>query len=254
MEIAMKRFVTFFAFILCSAILAVPAAFAGELNLSVAASLKETMNELADTFARKHRNVKILKNYGPSGALAKQIESGAPADLFISANLEWMDYLKKRRLVEPSTIGNFAYNTLVFAGTTTRKIAGMKDLAKLQRIAIGSPRSVPAGDYAMEAFKNSGVEKELAGKLVMAKDVREAMKYAELGEVDGAFVYRTDALLLSRQAKILFTVPEGLHERVTFPVALTVTGANKAEAQEFLRFLHSAEAKEVLARYGFPMK
>jgi molybdate transport system substrate-binding protein len=250
----MKRFVTSLALTLCITLFAVSAAFAGELNLSVAASLKETMNELADAFVRKHPGVKILKNYGSSGALAKQIESGAPADLFISANQEWMEYLKERRLVEPSTIGTFAYNTLVFAGTITRKIAGMKDLAKLQRIAIGSPRSVPAGDYAMEAFRKAGVEKELSGKLVIAKDVREAMKYAELGEVDGAFVYRTDALLLGKQAKILFTVPEGLHERVTYPMALTVTGAKKAEAQEFLRFLHSVEAKDVLARYGFPMK
>ena len=165
-----------------------------------------------------------------------------------------MDYLKERRLAEPSTIDNFAFNTLVFAGTTSRKIAGMKDLAKLQRIAIGSPKSVPAGDYAMEAFRKSGVEKELAGKLVMAKDVREAMKYAELGEVDGAFVYRTDALLLGKQVKILFTVPDGLHDRVTYPMALTVAGAKKTDAQEFLRFLHSAEAKGVLARHGFPVK
>jgi molybdate transport system substrate-binding protein len=250
----MKRFVTSFALILCVTLFAVSAAFAGELNLSVAASLKETMNELADAFAKKHPDLKILKNYGSSGALAKQIESGAPADLFISANVEWMDYLKERRLVEPSTIGIFAYNTLVFAGTTTRKIAGMKDLVKLQRIAIGSPKSVPAGEYAMEAFRKSGVEKELSGKLVMGKDVREAIKYAELGEVDGAFVYRTDALLLSKQAKILFTVPEGLHERVTYPMALSLAGAKKAEAQEFLRFLQSAEAKAVLARYGFLMK
>jgi molybdate transport system substrate-binding protein len=212
------------------------------------------MNELADAFAKNHPDLKILKNYGASGALAKQIESGAPADLFISANVEWLDYLKERKLVEPSTIGIFAYNTFVFAGTTTQKIAGMKDLVKLRRIAIGSPKSVPAGEYAMEAFRKSGVEKELSGKLVMGKDVREAIKYAELGEVDGAFVYRTDALLLSKQAKILFTVPEGLHERVTYPMALTVAGANKAEAQEFLRFLQSAEAKAVLARYGFPMK
>jgi molybdate transport system substrate-binding protein len=250
----MKRFVTSFTLILCVTFFALSAAFAGELNLSVAASLKETMNELADAFAKNHPDLKIRKNYGASGVLAKQIESGAPADLFISANVEWLDYLKERKLVEPSTIGIFAYNTLVFAGTTTQKIAGMKDLVKLRRIAIGSPKSVPAGEYAMEAFRKSGVEKELSGKLVMGKDVREAIKYAELGEVDGAFVYRTDALLLSKQAKILFTVPEGLHERVTCPMALTVAGANKAEAQEVLRFLQSAEAKAVLARYGFPIK
>lgn len=235
-------------------ILTALAALAGELNLSVAASLREPVNKLADTFIMKHPDVKILRNYGASGALAKQIESGAPADLFISANTEWMDYLKERRLVEPSTIGAFAYNTLVFAGAPTRKISGMKDLVKLDKIAIGSPRSVPAGDYAMEAFRKSGVERELGGKLVMAKDVREAMKYAELGEVDGAFVYRTDALLLGKRTKILFTVPEELHERVTCPMALTAGGARKRDAGEFLRFLQSSEAKNILARYGFLVK
>jgi molybdate transport system substrate-binding protein len=253
-QISMNRFVTSLALTLCITLLAVSTAFAGDLNLSVAASLKETMNELADAFARTHPEVKILKNYGASGALAKQIESGVPADLFISANVEWMDYLKERRLVEPATIGTFAHNTLVFAGTTTQKVAGLKDLVKLQRVAIGSPKSVPAGEYAMEAFRKSGMERELSDRLVMAKDVREAMKYAELGEVDGAFVYRTDALLLGRQAKILFSVPEGLHDRVTYPVALTVTGAKKGEAREFLRFLQSAEAKKLLARQGFPLK
>lgn len=229
-------------------------ALAGELNLSVAASLRETINELSDVFEKKYPGVKILRNFGASGALAKQIEQGAPADLFISANTEWVVYLKDRKLVEPATIGTFAYNALVFAGTTKLPVSGMKDLAKLRQIAIGSPRSVPAGEYAMESFKAAGIDKELAGKLVMAKDVREAMKYAELGEVDGALVYRTDALLLGKQAKILFTVPEGLHDRVTYPLALTVAGTKKRDAVEFLRFLKSAEARKVLEKYGFTVK
>lgn len=250
----MDRIVTRFFLSLAITLIAASVALAGELNLSAAASLKEAINELAAAFAKKHPDVKILKNYGGSGALAKQIEQGAPADLFISANVEWMDYLKERRLVDTATIGTFACNSLVFAGTSTQKITGMKDLVKLQRIAIGSPRSVPAGEYAMEAMKKSGVERELAGRIVMAKDVREAMKYAELGEVDGAFVYKTDGLLLGKRARILFSVPEGLHDRVTYPMALTVAGAGKAEAKAFLRFLQSAEAKNVLARYGFSVK
>lgn len=250
----MPRFAKHLVLSLCLIILAVSTAFAGEINLSAAASLREALNEIADAFTQKHPGVRVLRNYGASGALAKQIENGAPADIFISANTEWMDYLRERRLVEPSTIDTFARNALVFAGTTTQKISGMKDLAKLRKIAIGSPRSVPAGDYAMEAFRKSGVEREIAGRLVMARDVRDAMKYAELGEVDGAFVYRTDALILGRRARIIFTVPAGLHDRVSCPMALTTGGAGKAEAREFLRFLQSPEAKNVLARYGFLMK
>jgi molybdate transport system substrate-binding protein len=224
-------------------------ALAGEVHASVAASLKEVINELSDSFARKHPGVRIVKNYGASGALAKQIESGAPADLFISANVEWVDYLKNRKLLENGSIGNFTYNTLVFAGAPG-KAASLQDLHKLNRIAIGSPKSVPAGEYAMTALKRAGLDRELEKKLVMARDVRDCLMYAERGEVDGAFVYRTDALQ-AKQSRILFTVPQELYPRVIYPIALTATGAKNRDAAAFLSFLHGGEAKAVLAKYGF---
>ncbi|HIJ88483.1 MAG TPA: molybdate ABC transporter substrate-binding protein [Desulfuromonadales bacterium] len=225
---------------------------AGEINLSVAASLKEATNELADSFAKSHSGVKFLKNYGASGALAKQIESGAPSDIFITANLEWMEYAKNRKLIDSATIGTFAYNTLVFAGTPG-KATSMQDLIKLERIAIGSPKSVPAGEYATEAFKKAGIDKQLEKKLVMAKDVRECLMYAERGEVDGAFVYRTDALL-AKQTRILFMVPQELYPRVTYPMALTVAGAKNRDAAAFFSYLRSDEAKTVLTKYGFAVR
>jgi len=225
---------------------------AAEINLSAAASLKEVINELSDSFAKKNPSVKFLKNYGASGQLAKQIESGAPADIFISANLEWMDYLKKKNLADLASIGTFAYNTLVFAGAPG-KAASMKDLAKLERIAIGSPKSVPAGEYATEAFRKAGLDKQLEKKLVMARDVRECLMYAERGEVDGAFVYRTDALQ-ARQVKILFTVPQELYSRVVYPMSLTVAGAKNRDAALFFAYLHGSEAKAVLAQYGFAVR
>ena len=229
------------------------AAVAGEVSLSIAASLKDVVNELSDSFASKHPGVKFLKNYGASGSLAKQIENGAPADIFISANPEWMDYLKSRKLVDTSRIGIFTYNTLVFAGSKEKKVATMQDLLKLEKIAIGSPKSVPAGEYAAEAFKKAGIDKQLAKKLVMARDVRECLMYAERGEVDGAFVYRTDALQ-ARQAKILFTVPQNLYPRVIYPMALTMAGTKNKEAEAFFRYLESGDAKAVLGKYGFPLK
>ena len=225
---------------------------AGEINLSVAASLKEVTNELSDNFARSHSGAKFLKNYGASGALAKQIESGAPSDIFITANLEWMEYAKTRKLVDSASIGTFTYNTLVFAGAPG-KASSMQDLIKLERIAIGSPKSVPAGEYATEAFKKAGIDKQLAKKLVMAKDVRECLMYAERGEVDGAFVYKTDALL-AKQAKILFAVPQELYPQVTYPMALTVAGAKNSDAAAFFAYLHSDEAKKVLTKYGFAVR
>jgi molybdate transport system substrate-binding protein len=222
---------------------------AADISLSVAASLKEVINELSDNFAKKNPGVKFVKNYGASGALVKQIENGAPADIFISANLEWMDYLKKKNLADVASIGTFAYNTLVFAGSPG-KASSMRDLIKLERIAIGSPKSVPAGEYATEAFKKADIDKQLEKKLVMAKDVRECLMYAERGEVDGSFVYRTDALQ-AKQAKILFTVPQDLYPRVIYPMSLTVSGAKNRDAVVFFGYLHSEDARSILTKYGF---
>ncbi|NTW64119.1 MAG: molybdate ABC transporter substrate-binding protein [Chlorobiaceae bacterium] len=228
-------------------------AMAGELNLSVAASLKEVINELSASYTKKNPGTTFVKNFGPSGTLAGQIENGAPADLFIAANNQWMDYLKEKKLVDGANAKMLAYNSLVFAGTTTKKVASMNDLLKLDKIAIGSPKSVPAGEYAMTAFKNAGIDNQLAGKLVMAKDVRECLMYAELGEVDGGFVYRTDALL-AQKAKLLFVVPQKLYPRVTYPMALTAKAAQNKEAKAFYLFLQGAEAKSVLRKYGFVLK
>jgi molybdate transport system substrate-binding protein len=229
--------------------LATPA-LAGDVSLSVAASLKEVINELADSFARKSPGVRFLKNYGASGALAKQIENGAPADIFISANTEWMDYLRERRLMDADSIGIFAYNTLVFAGSGDKKAASLQEIIRLDKIAIGSPKSVPAGEYAAEALRKAGIDRQLAKKLIMARDVRECLMYAERGEVDGAFVYRTDALQ-SKRARILFTVPQELYPRVTYPMGMTASGARKSDAQAFYRFLQSGEARAILVKYGF---
>jgi molybdate transport system substrate-binding protein len=160
-----------------------------------------------------------------------------------------MDYLKNKKLVDTASIATFTYNTLVFAGTPGRA-SSMQDLCKLERIAIGSPRSVPAGEYATEAIKKAGLDKKLEKKLVMARDVRECLMYAERGEVDGAFVYKTDALQ-AKQAKILFTVPQELYLRVTYPMSLTVTGAKNKDAAAFFAYMHSEAAKSVLAKYGF---
>ncbi len=226
---------------------------AGELNLSVAASLKEVINELTASYTAKHPSTIFLKNFGASGALAGQIENGAPADLFISANNQWMDYLKEKKVVDTNSEKNFAYNALVFIGTTSNNVSSMNDLPKMNKIAIGSPKSVPAGEYAMSAITKAGIEQKLSGKLVMAKDVRECLMYAELGEVDGAFVYKTDALQ-AQKAKLLLTVPQKLYSRVSYPMAMTVRAAQNAEAKAFFAYLQGKEAKSVLGKYGFILK
>jgi molybdate transport system substrate-binding protein len=228
-------------------------AFAGDINLSVAASLKDVINELSDVFSRQNAHITFLKNYGGSGAIAKQIENGAPADIFISANIQWMDYLQNKKLMSTPSIQIFSYNTLVFIGPAEKMVSTLQDLPRLEKIAIGSPKSVPAGEYALEALRKAGLEKQLEKKLVLAKDVRECLMYAEQGEVDGAFVYKTDALQ-ARQAQILFTVPENLYPRVTYPMGLTLMGAKNKDAEAFYRYLQSGHAQAILAKYGFGQK
>lgn len=247
-KITIKLLLCVFCFVLLAG-----SAIAADLNLSVAASLKDAVTELSDGFAKKNPGVAFQKNFGASGALAKQIENGAPCDVYFSANVDWMDYLKEKKLIDASNVAIMAYNELVFVGKPELKTASLQDVVKLEKIAIGSPKSVPAGDYAVKAFKKTGIDKQLEGKLVMAKDVRECLMYADRGEVTGAFVYKTDALL-ARNVKILFTVPQDLYPRVTYPVAVTVTGSKKAEAAAFYKFLQSTEAKKILAKYGFAVK
>ena len=245
----MKRVIKVITTFVTLIVLATPV-LAGEVHLSIAASMKDVMNELADGYARTHPAVKFIRNYGGSGALAKQIEQGAPADLFVSANPEWMTYLSQRNLMAAGEIATLAYNTLVVAGPAGTKVATMRDLVKLDRIAIGSPKSVPAGEYAMAAITKSGIEAQLAKKLVMARDVRDCLMYAERGEVDGAFVYQTDALL-AKDTEILLVVPGDLYDRVSYPMAITISGAAKPEAQAFYRYLASPEAQAILKKFGF---
>ena len=240
--------------LLCFALLIMASpVMAGELNLSVAASLKEVINELCASFSAKHPGALFVKNFGGSGTLAGQIENGAPADLFIAANTEWMDHLNSKKLIAGPSIKTFAYNSLVFTGATSKKVTSMKDILSLDKIAIGSPKSVPAGEYAMAAMTKAGIAGKLSGKLVMAKDVRECLMYAELGEVDGGFVYRTDALL-AKKAKILFVVPQNLYPRVVYPMAVTAKAAQNEEAKAFLAYLQGDEAGAVLSKFGFLLK
>ena len=225
---------------------------AEEIRISVPASMTDAMKELSAQFAASGKHAVVTPNYGPSGTLAKQIVEGAPADLFISANQKWMDYLRDEKRIDPASEKILAANTLVFVGMKNPAKTKMADLVGLKQIAIGSPKSVPAGEYAAQAMEKAGIYKQLedAQKLVMAKDVRQALTYADRGETDGAFVYKTDALMAT-QAVILFETPQDLYAPVTYPIALTVDGAKNAEAKAFYAFLTGPEGVKVFLKYGF---
>ena len=228
------------------------AAHAETVYLSAAASMTDAVRDIMARFSTLNPQVKLLANFASSGSLAKQIEQGAPVDIYISANPRWVRYLEEKQLVEPGNIHIFAHNTLVFIAAGAQDDLNIAGLRKLQRIALGTPQNVPAGQYAKQAMKNAGVYEPLEKnrKLIMAKDVRQALLYADRGEADGAFVYKTDAILATK-AKIIFTVPSNLHDRISYPVALTEHGANKERARAFYEFMGSPEVAAILGKYGF---
>ena len=222
-----------------------------EIRVSAAASLGDALRELSAAFTRLHPGTTILPNLGASGMLAKQIAQGAPSDIFISANREWIDYLNKEGQVTTLPV-LLAANQLVFVGKANPALASLAALAQAKRIAIGNPQSVPAGLYAEQAMRGAGIYEQLSreGRLVLTKDVRQALLYADQGEVDGAFVYRTDALQASA-SKQLFTVPANLHEAIVYPAALIKNGENNPAARSFLEYLTSPAGQAILGGFGF---
>lgn len=237
---------------ICCQICMLASAQAQTINLSVAASMTDAFNAIIAGFTVQHPDAEFQANFASSGSLAKQIEQGAPADLYVSANAKWMKYLLEKQLIEAGSERVFAYNKLVFVGEKKATDLSLESLVTLERIALGSPQSVPAGQYARQALEKAGIYATLEQdkKLIMAKDVRQALIYADRGEVDGAFVYKTDALLATK-AEILFVVPDNLYDRVAYPMALTVTGAKKGLVQSFYAYLSSPQTIAILTKYGF---
>lgn len=236
---------------LCLLFVALPA-FAGEIRLAVAASMTDVVNALCSDYALSHPQTRFVRNYASSGTLAKQIAAGAPADLFVSANPKWMDFLKDKGLIEATGIRTIAHNKVVVIGRPCSKIRVLSDLTSLPRIAMGSPASVPAGKYAEQALIAADLYQGMKDnrKLILTKDVRQALMYAERGEVNAAFVYRTDALL-AKHAITLLEVPQELYPSVSYPAGLTNMGTTNDEARGFMHYLGSSEAAAIFSKYGF---
>nr|WP_321467687.1 molybdate ABC transporter substrate-binding protein [uncultured Desulfobulbus sp.] len=249
----MKKLHLLWTIIASGLLLAVSTAHAAdEIRLSVAASMTNVTKDIIGQYTAAGHKVSIVPNFGPSGGLAKQINQGAPADIYVSANQKWMTFLRDEKKIDPATETVLAKNSLVFVGMKNPAVTKMEDIVGLKQIAIGSPKSVPAGDYAVQAMEKAGIYKEMqdGNKLAMAKDVRQALTYADRGETGGAFVYKTDALLAT-QAVILFEVPQELYKPVTYPIALTVNGAANKEAKAFYDYLLGPEAAKLFVKYGF---
>lgn len=224
---------------------------AEEIRVSAAASMTDGVRQLAQQFQGQHKKITISTNFASSGSLAKQIAHGAPADIYISANPKWMAYLRDQQAIVPESETILATNSLIFMGRATSQLRSLSDLPQASRIALASPRSSPAGQYAAQAMTGAGVYSQLqqAAKLVISKDVRQALLYAERGEVDGAFVYGSDARLAQRSI-ILFTIAPESHEPILYPMALTSSGQQKEAAQAFYTFILSPAGQAILQQHG----
>ncbi|MHB1651820.1 MAG: molybdate ABC transporter substrate-binding protein [Desulfitobacteriaceae bacterium] len=224
-----------------------------EIFIPAAVSLQAALTELEKSYVGKHPDVKLTFTFGASGTLQKQIEQGAPADLFISAGKSQMDALGKKNLLETGTRVDLLSNELVLiTGKDNNNIGSMQDLTKPQvkRIAIGSPDSVPAGKYAQDSLKALTLWDTLQPKFVFANDVAQVLNYVETGNAEAGLVYRSDAKL-SDKVKVAYAVPDTAHTLIVYPAAVLTNSKNKDIAGNFLKYLESSEAQQVFARYGF---
>ena len=243
---------------LFAAIAGAPQPLAAQQSITVfaAASLKNALDDSNAAFS-KATGVKVVASYEASSALAKQIEAGAPADVFISADLRWMDYAAEHKLIKPDTRVNLLGNRLVLIAPADSKLDKVAigngfDIAKLAgdgRIAVADVKAVPAGLYAKAALESLGAWAAAEPKLAMAENVRATLAFVARGETPIGIVYETDAKI-EPKVKIVGVFPDNSYPPVTYPVAETSASKNAAAAR-YLSFLRAPAAKAIFEKYGF---
>jgi molybdate transport system substrate-binding protein len=241
--------------ILCGAAQSPALAQDKSLTVFAAASMKNALDDVDTAFTAK-TGVKIAASYAASSTLAKQIEQGAPADIFLSADTDWMDYATGKKDVNESTRVNLLGNSIVLiapkdSGINNVTIGQGFDLAKLAgdgKIATGDVKAVPVGKYAKAALEKLGAWQAAEPKFAMADSVRAALTLVARGEAALGIVYSTDAKV-EPGVKIVGTFPADSHPAIIYPVAATTTA--KPEAADYLAFLRSSAAKAVFEKYGF---
>jgi molybdate transport system substrate-binding protein len=230
-------------------------AHARELMLSVAISMKEAVEELGRRFGEARPGVVLRYNVGSSGALQKQIEAGAPVDLFVAAGQRQMDELERKGLILAATRRTFAGNLLsvVKPADSRLDLAEPQDLLdpRVTRLVVGNPNTVPAGQYAEESLRTLGLWERLQGKLVLAENVRQALQYVARGEVDAGFVYTTDAASGGGRVREAFRPAPDTYRPITYPVAVVTDTRQPELSRAFVDLLLSAEGQAVLTRLGF---
>jgi len=227
---------------------------AGQLTISAAASLTDALTEIQQSYEEQNENITIYLNFGGSGTLQRQIEQGAPADLFLSASPRNMQALVDQQLIDTERERTLLTNELVVIVPQDDESAWENIDAlmreEIRHVAIGIPESVPAGHYAKEALVHADLWDDLSAKMVQAQDVRQVLQYVETGNADAGFVYRTDART-SQQVKVAFTVDANTYTPVEYPVGILKSAANRQEAEDFYSYLQTEQALDVFEKYGF---
>lgn len=223
-----------------------------KLMIGVAASMKSAMDEILEQYQNQNPNIDIQITYGSSGTLEQQIRQGAPIDVFLSASLENMDSLSKDQLIIDNTRVELLRNQLVLVESSMikLKLRGFEDLPKASQIALGDPKSVPAGKYAREVLEYLELWEEVEDLAVYGKDVTEVLTWVASGNVDAGMVYSTEASL-SDQIRVVAMAPEGSHSKIIYPVAIVKGTKSEKPGQEFIKYLTSEEAQQIFLKYGF---
>lgn len=221
--------------------------------ISVAASLKEVMEEVKPLYQQTQPKTTLNFNFGASGALLQQIEQGAPVDVFVSASKKQVDTLEQAGKLLAGTRTTLATNRLVLiAPRSATEVTGFDSLTRsnVRRIAIGEPRSVPAGQYAEQVLQKLKIYNQIQPKLVLANNVRQVLSVVESGNADAGLVYVTDAKL-SDKIKVVATANPNDHAAIVYPIAVLQRSKNAQAAREFVQFLLSRQARAILQKYGF---
>jgi molybdate transport system substrate-binding protein len=228
-------------------------ALSASVLVFAAASLTDALQEIGDVW-EKETGIRIVANLGASSMLARQIEEGAPADLFLSADEAQMDRLFKAGLIVRGTRTRVVSNALVVVvpRENTREISSEIELAgpAFERIALAEPRSVPVGVYAKKFLESAGIWRALEARIVPTENARATLAAVEAGNADAGIVYRTDALV-SKRVRVAFEVPASRAPFISYPFALVKGAPHEAAARRFLEYLSSKEARAVFARHGF---
>lgn len=231
-------------------------ASAADVNVFAAASLTDCLKEIAGTY-EKQSGDKIVFNFGASSFLARQIEEGAPADLFFSADEAKMDGLEKKGLIAKETRKSRLSNSLVIVVTADSKlvIQSAKDLAgaRITRLALADPKTVPAGIYAKEYLEKIKLWPEVQPKVIPTDNVRAALATVESGNVEAGIVYKTDASI-SKKVKVAHEIPVAEGPIISYPMAVTKESKHPDAAKRFLKHLDSDEAGRVFERFGFILR